>query len=114
MGAPFLKKFLNVMGVEVEAAGVVQDLASKVKEVQKTYRDEWHEYCDQAGNGVRDPAKHDAAFLQQFLARYGDNGNSAAWGTDDSAWSQGSWTQGTGKRAYAQSWGQEAWPTKRF
>jgi len=50
-------------------AGV--QLVEKVKEAQKLSQENrqlWHQYCDAEGAGVRDPTRHEAAFLQKFLA----------------------------------------------
>eukprot|EP00929_Paragymnodinium_shiwhaense_P114652 TRINITY_DN83109_c0_g1_i1.p2 TRINITY_DN83109_c0_g1~~TRINITY_DN83109_c0_g1_i1.p2 ORF type:complete len:283 (+),score=60.19 TRINITY_DN83109_c0_g1_i1:85-933(+) len=50
------------------------DLVAKVKAYQKTgesEKEQWHLYCDAHLNGIRDPARHDAAALKRFLASQG-------------------------------------------
>lgn len=47
--------------------------AERVKEMQRTdpvARDQWYAYCEQYGEGVRDPNKHEASFLEGFIASY--------------------------------------------
>ena len=36
----------------------------------ETGEEQWANYCDAQGGGVRDPGKHDASFMQSFLAAY--------------------------------------------
>lgn len=45
----------------------------QIKGMQRSvegFKGQWWAYCDSQGGGVRDPAKHDEAFLQVFLAQY--------------------------------------------
>lgn len=54
-----------------------EELAAKVKEFQRSgweAKEAWHSYCDGKGGGVRDPLKHDAAFLRAFLDTTGRSG----------------------------------------
>jgi len=49
------------------------DLVQQVKDIQRNDPDgkqAYIKYCDEYGNSVRDPAKHDAAFLQYFVQQY--------------------------------------------
>jgi len=44
------------------------DLLDRVKVLQKSgYREQWAIYCDQFGNGTRDPNRHNETFLAGFL-----------------------------------------------
>lgn len=36
----------------------------------QTAKEQWWAYCDQLGGGVRDPAKHEEAFLEAFIKRF--------------------------------------------
>eukprot|EP00450_Noctiluca_scintillans_P026488 CAMPEP_0194532238 /NCGR_PEP_ID=MMETSP0253-20130528/69761_1 /TAXON_ID=2966 /ORGANISM="Noctiluca scintillans" /LENGTH=412 /DNA_ID=CAMNT_0039377669 /DNA_START=1 /DNA_END=1236 /DNA_ORIENTATION=- len=49
-------------------------LVEQVKHYQKTsaeHMERWRMFCDTEGEGVRDPAKHDGAFLERFLGECG-------------------------------------------
>eukprot|EP00929_Paragymnodinium_shiwhaense_P050475 TRINITY_DN2539_c1_g1_i2.p1 TRINITY_DN2539_c1_g1~~TRINITY_DN2539_c1_g1_i2.p1 ORF type:complete len:227 (-),score=74.44 TRINITY_DN2539_c1_g1_i2:357-1037(-) len=49
------------------------DLVAQVKEMQKTdpqAKQQWHQYCTAEGGGVKDPAKHEASFLETFISNY--------------------------------------------
>jgi hypothetical protein len=46
---------------------------AKVKEMQRSdpkAREQWGAYCEAQGGGVRDPAKHDATFIETFISNY--------------------------------------------
>ncbi|CAK0907805.1 unnamed protein product, partial [Prorocentrum cordatum] len=48
-------------------------LVNRVKRMQSRdpdAREQWSALCVKHGGGVRDPARHDASFLQSFIARY--------------------------------------------
>merc|ERR1712224_337255 len=48
-----------------------QLLVQKIKGGQRKaeeFKNAWHDYCQRSGSMKFDPAKHDSAFLQQFLA----------------------------------------------
>lgn len=45
-------------------------LVSRVKQAQKSHesvRTKWRDYCDEVGNGTRDPTLHTATFLRRFF-----------------------------------------------
>lgn len=46
-------------------------LIIRLKEVQRAHQpvagDEWNEYCDAEGGGIRKPSRHDADFIRRFL-----------------------------------------------
>ena len=47
-----------------------EDLVAKVKDFQRSHprsRQAWHDFCDLDGSGIRDPARHQLDFLQEFL-----------------------------------------------
>lgn len=49
------------------------ELVDKVKALQRSNNDAkvgWQSYCDQHGQGVKDPSRHEAASLQAFLANF--------------------------------------------
>eukprot|EP00928_Gymnodinium_smaydae_P073837 TRINITY_DN56964_c0_g1_i1.p1 TRINITY_DN56964_c0_g1~~TRINITY_DN56964_c0_g1_i1.p1 ORF type:complete len:218 (-),score=76.50 TRINITY_DN56964_c0_g1_i1:117-770(-) len=49
-------------------------LVQKIKELQKNDREakeQWGLYCEAMGNGIRDPARHDGSFLQEFITNFG-------------------------------------------
>lgn len=51
-----------------------EDLVGCIKAAQKSSADvkeQWHQYCDMMGSGVRDPGAHDSSFLQDFIVHYG-------------------------------------------
>lgn len=57
----------------------VQELVSMVKEMQKTdpaQKQRWIAFTSQKGGGNRDPLRHDAAFLREFLSTLGDANDS--------------------------------------
>eukprot|EP00927_Polykrikos_kofoidii_P044722 TRINITY_DN38610_c0_g1_i1.p1 TRINITY_DN38610_c0_g1~~TRINITY_DN38610_c0_g1_i1.p1 ORF type:complete len:233 (-),score=40.58 TRINITY_DN38610_c0_g1_i1:244-942(-) len=59
----------SVMALPVDMNSMVE----RIKEMQRTdptAKEQWGAYCDNQGGGVRDPAKHDVIFLQDFLSRY--------------------------------------------
>eukprot|EP00747_Dinoflagellata_sp_TGD_P162093 gnl/TRDRNA2_/TRDRNA2_179305_c0_seq1.p1 gnl/TRDRNA2_/TRDRNA2_179305_c0~~gnl/TRDRNA2_/TRDRNA2_179305_c0_seq1.p1 ORF type:complete len:240 (+),score=19.47 gnl/TRDRNA2_/TRDRNA2_179305_c0_seq1:83-721(+) len=48
-------------------------LVAQVKENQRNdpvFKDQWGKYCQQHGEGFRDPSKHEAYFIQAFLDQY--------------------------------------------
>lgn len=53
-----------------------QTLVHKIKQAQKSsqsWKDKWAEYIEQkSGSKLRDPARHDVAFLKQAIADIGD------------------------------------------
>jgi len=54
----------------VAVAGSNQSLVDQIKQGQKKsaeFKQAWIVYTDANGGGVRDPSKHDAAFIQPFL-----------------------------------------------
>jgi hypothetical protein len=51
----------------------VEAMVDQVKEMQRSdpiAKEQWHAFCDQYGEGVRDPAKHDVSFLNSFVSQY--------------------------------------------
>lgn len=55
------------------AADPTGALAAAVKEMQRSdpiAREQWGAYCDTHGRGLRDPARHDATFIQNFVSHY--------------------------------------------
>ncbi|CAE7235994.1 Streptomycin biosynthesis protein StrG [Symbiodinium microadriaticum] len=49
----------------------VYDLVEQLRIFQKASvygRNVWHYYCDAFGDGIRDPARHEASFIHSFLA----------------------------------------------
>eukprot|EP00931_Biecheleriopsis_adriatica_P028506 TRINITY_DN1698_c0_g1_i3.p1 TRINITY_DN1698_c0_g1~~TRINITY_DN1698_c0_g1_i3.p1 ORF type:complete len:231 (+),score=50.53 TRINITY_DN1698_c0_g1_i3:114-806(+) len=58
------------------------ELISKIKDFQRSGEEQkqaWWTFCDSQGGGNRDPARHEAHVLQNFLAQHGiqvDTGNS--------------------------------------
>jgi len=73
-GAPAAKR---MRGAAPMAMGGAIDLVARVKAYQKEseqQKNNWHTYCDMHLGGVRDPSRHDAATLQQFLASSGGGG----------------------------------------
>lgn len=51
-------------------SSTLEPLVQRVKFAQKSSEDlkkAWHHMCDTEGGGIRDPARHDAAFLMRFL-----------------------------------------------
>lgn len=51
-----------------------RNLVGQVKRSQianEHWKHQWHEFCDTHGNGIRDPTRHGANFLQQFLSENG-------------------------------------------
>merc|ERR1719183_2709696 len=52
---------------------VVANLVAQVKEIQRSDpagKMAWWKYADEQGGAVRDPAKHEAAFLEEFISQY--------------------------------------------
>lgn len=59
------------------------DFVAQVKEIQRSDASgklTWWNHCDEKGGSVRDPSKHDAKFLKNFLKLY--NSGALAGGTD--------------------------------
>mmetsp|Transcript_75523 Transcript_75523/g.157532 ORF Transcript_75523/g.157532 Transcript_75523/m.157532 type:complete len:255 (+) Transcript_75523:111-875(+) len=51
----------------------MDSLVSQIKTLQRSdaaAKKSWWEYCDHLLNGIRDPAKHEASTLEDFLSRY--------------------------------------------
>mmetsp|Transcript_106946 Transcript_106946/g.300747 ORF Transcript_106946/g.300747 Transcript_106946/m.300747 type:complete len:467 (-) Transcript_106946:94-1494(-) len=70
----FLSSLPSVPPVTATKPSAPSALVDKVKQAQKTsteWKDKWHQHCDSEGGGVRDPAKHTAAFLTRFLSSIG-------------------------------------------
>lgn len=86
-----LEQFVTLQGIEniavpaITAGGMgmgygmgmdqkKSELVMKIKTYQKsgdTQKEGWHNYCDTDLGGVRDPARHDTAALQQFASLHG-------------------------------------------
>jgi len=52
---------------------MAEELASRVKQIQRSDpvgKQAWWNYADKQGDGMRDPAKHDAHALEEFLSKY--------------------------------------------
>jgi len=52
---------------------MAEELATKVKQIQRSDaagKVAWWNYADKHGEGMRDPAKHEAHFLQSFLSQH--------------------------------------------
>ncbi|CAE7631035.1 strG [Symbiodinium sp. CCMP2592] len=52
----------------------VSDLVEQLRDFQKASvygRSVWHYYCDAFGDGIRDPVRHEASFLQSFFEQQG-------------------------------------------
>lgn len=63
------------MDDEEEDEEVLKDLIEQVKEAQSSSRDvnqAWNEYCNNEGDGTRDPRRHPASFLRRFLESIDD------------------------------------------
>lgn len=81
--AEFLQYFLNAAAnpqaggrqPHLFSGGNANDLlAQQVKEHQRSSpeaRDMWHKYCDEQGGGIRDPSRHNPAFLDAYLRSAG-------------------------------------------
>lgn len=80
--ASFLQTFLSsapAVSQPPPVPKVVEDanqraLVNQVKQHQRSsqeFKESWWSFCDSHGNGVRDPARHPAEFLQQFLSSVG-------------------------------------------
>jgi len=69
-----LRRFLSDIApggaLPTSGADAPPQLAERVKQMQRQseqIKQQWWWYCDTFGAGVRDPARHQEAFLQQFL-----------------------------------------------
>eukprot|EP00406_Dinophysis_acuminata_P005014 CAMPEP_0179238892 /NCGR_PEP_ID=MMETSP0797-20121207/15184_1 /TAXON_ID=47934 /ORGANISM="Dinophysis acuminata, Strain DAEP01" /LENGTH=386 /DNA_ID=CAMNT_0020946207 /DNA_START=1 /DNA_END=1158 /DNA_ORIENTATION=+ len=61
------------IGAEVEGDAMHEELISRVKEGQRhslEWKRMWWRHCDQHGGGVRDPRRHESAFILQFLEQH--------------------------------------------
>lgn len=48
-------------------------MAEQIKDMQRqdpVAREQWYAYCEAYGENVRDPAKHDATFISNFIQQY--------------------------------------------
>lgn len=48
-------------------------MVEQIKDMQRqdpVAREQWYAYCEAYGNNIRDPAKHDATFIQNFIQQY--------------------------------------------
>jgi len=55
-------------------AGPANPLVTRIKAFQKMgepQKQAWHDHCDTALGGIRDPSRHDAAALEQFISAQG-------------------------------------------
>eukprot|EP00425_Heterocapsa_triquetra_P031224 CAMPEP_0195111742 /NCGR_PEP_ID=MMETSP0448-20130528/96998_1 /TAXON_ID=66468 /ORGANISM="Heterocapsa triquestra, Strain CCMP 448" /LENGTH=75 /DNA_ID=CAMNT_0040148541 /DNA_START=1 /DNA_END=225 /DNA_ORIENTATION=- len=69
----FIQRYTAGARVEVMPVGGSEDPVATIKQMQKNdpaAREQWQAYCEQHGNGVRDPAKHEPHFMQTFIQRY--------------------------------------------
>merc|ERR1712176_556584 len=60
----------SVGGCSATYSTTVEPLVQRVKSAQRMseeLKQAWHEMCDTEGGGIRDPSRHDAAFLLRFL-----------------------------------------------
>lgn len=74
MGEPAAKKMKGTGGMPIAMNMGNMPLVNQIKAYQKLgeyQKSNWHNYADQNLGGVRDPARHDAATLQQFVVMYG-------------------------------------------
>jgi len=52
----------------------IMELVTRIKTLQKSDqagKEAWWQFCDNNLGGIKDPSRHDAASLQQFLTEYG-------------------------------------------
>jgi hypothetical protein len=52
---------------------MTDQLVQKVKEMQRSdpiAKEQWYAYCEQYGDDVRDPAKHNVGFINGFITQY--------------------------------------------
>lgn len=73
-----------------DAAAGLEAMAQQVKDMQKgnaQIKEQWVAYTTLQGRGTRDPTKHTAEFLQEFITQV--NSGVAAWSTGVSAVDQG-------------------------
>lgn len=72
----FLSRFLDSLKLEALEDAHPSGQAKLVQDVKDAQRSgsewslEWERYCDTQGGGVRDPSRHNAAFLIAYLDRY--------------------------------------------
>jgi len=67
-------------------AAAMDAVVATIKSMQRAdpvAKEQWWAYCDSEGGGVRDPAKHDVAFLQNFIANYQSGSRIQASGGDE-------------------------------
>jgi hypothetical protein len=78
----FLSAFLIAHNNGQTFTGATEsDLVAQVKAIQREGgKLQWWAYCDEWGEGTRDPTKHDEAFLQGFISSYNPSANDSASG----------------------------------
>jgi len=69
---------------QVDLKGLAPPSDKQVDELKQMQRSDprakeaWWFYCDKAGNGTKDPRKHEAAFVENFMASYKEGSLSGA------------------------------------
>jgi len=56
-----------------QSPGSSEGLIEQIKQMQRSdpsAKEQWIAYCDQFGEGRRDPSKHEDSFIQRFLAQF--------------------------------------------
>lgn len=92
--ATFLERFFEALESgtipEIDTIGTSPatdekgELANRVKRGQRTsmeFKQQWWVYCDTLGGGIRDPSRHDVAFLKRFFDRYAPTQDEGATAT---------------------------------
>jgi len=100
---------LSPLYTESHSSAMEAQLVARVKEIQKSDPDGkqgWWNYADTQGDGVRDPAKHPAAFLEWFLAEYSQGKYTGVASTTDAGalaelFKEGQRNSGSFKSAWA-------------
>merc|ERR1711908_72487 len=81
--------------------GAGGDAVEKIKELQRNdpaAKEKWIEYCNTEGGGKRDPALHDAKFIQVFLSKYKGGGSMGGGGPPTKLARMGASMGGGGKK----------------
>lgn len=58
-----------------------EQLVQEIKQIQRSdpnAKQAWWDYCDRAGEGIKDPNRHDISFLRKYLSQVGHGGGGGA------------------------------------
>ena len=101
--------------MELDPTADKESLVEQIKKLQRSSPDTkqaWWEYCDTQLGGIKDPNRHEAPVLSEFVQAHQDGASWSTGGGSGRAPSQQSRRappSGRGYGTYAPAWGSDSW-----